>query len=244
MTGNRLVIITGAARRIGHACALELSAAGFDVLATVRCEDDDSMSLRQQIQRLGRRCLILPVDLQQVESVETIASTALDRFGRVDALVNNASLYEPDDTPEGPSVEQTRRLMRINYVIPHQLTMRLAAALRSTNGCVVNLLDVMAERPMPRYSGYCASKAALWNATLSLARRLAPQVRVNGVAPGMVGDVKPDVDDDATTYLRRVPLARAGTFDEAARLVRFLVNDATYLTGQVIRLDGGRSLGC
>lgn len=243
MSENRLAIITGAARRIGRASALALAEAGFDVLATVRSEDDDSASLREEIDRLGRRCVTLPADLQRVESVEMIASAALERFGRVDALVNNASLYEPDDTPEGPSIEQTRRLMRINYVVPHQLTMRLAASLRSTCGCVLNLLDVMVERPVPRYSGYCASKAALWNATLTLARRLAPQVRVNGVAPGMIGNVKPSVDDDATAYLRRVPLARAGSFEEAASLVRFLVVDATYLSGQVVRVDGGRTVG-
>lgn len=237
-----MVIITGAARRIGRATALEFASAGYDVLAAVRREDDDAISLREEIERLGRRCELVVADLQQVDSLDTVSGAATRHFGRVDGLVNNASLYEPDDLPEGPSVEQTRRLMRINYVIPHQLTMRLADMLRAASGCVVNLLDIMVERPVPRYSGYCASKSALWNATLALARRLAPAVRVNGVAPGMIGDVKPGIDEDASAYLRRVPLARAGTFGEAARLVRFLACEATYLTGQVIRLDGGRSI--
>lgn len=236
-----MVIITGAARRIGRACAIELASSGFDVLATVRVEDEDARSLRREIERLGRRCRLLVADLQEVESIEMIA-VAVREFGRLEALVNNASLYEPDDGIHGPSIEQTRRLMRINYVVPHQLTMRLADALSASSGCVVQMLDAMVERPMTRYSGYCASKAALWNATISLARQLAPRVRVNGVAPGMVGPVKPQVSDDADAYLRHVPLARAGTFLEAARLVRFLVSDATYLTGQVIRLDGGRSV--
>jgi pteridine reductase len=238
---TRVALVTGAARRIGRATALELARAGYRVIAVVRTLDDDARSLADELRSLDRLAELAPIDLQLVSCLDVIASLVQRCGGTLDLLVHNASLYEPDDGDEGPSIEQTRRLMRINYVIPHQLTMRLAPLLRASQGCVINLVDLMAEQPWPKYSGYCAAKAALANATLSLSRRLAPEARVIGVAPGMVGAVKAGSPDDADAYLRRVPLGRAGGFDEIACFIRFLAADATYLTGQIIPFDGGRS---
>jgi NAD(P)-dependent dehydrogenase (short-subunit alcohol dehydrogenase family) len=113
---------------------------------------------------------------------------------------------------------------------------------RVSSGHIVNMLDLLAERPWPEYLPYCASKAGLWNLTLSLARELAPQVTVNGIAPGVVEWPPALPEVDRQNYLRRVPLRRAGTADEVATLVRFICTQAPYLTGEIIRLDGGRSI--
>jgi pteridine reductase len=238
---TKVALITGVARRVGRATTLELARHGYDIVGTVRADDADSASLRREVEQLGRRCELLPIDLELPDADARIAAFALDRFGRVDAVVNNASLYEPD-SPAGPTASLSRRLMWVNHDLPTQLVLRLADALRATAGAVVNLIDLQAERPMPGYAAYCATKAAFANATLSLARRLAPQVRVNGLSPGMIGPVKPDAQVDATAYLKRVPLARPGEFAEAAKVIRFLIAEATYMTGQIVRVDGGRSI--
>lgn len=235
-------LVTGAARRIGRATCLELAHNGYAVLGVIRSHDDDARSLESELQSLNPLNRLIVADLQSVDSLDLLERAVHDTFGRCNLLVNSASLYEPDDTELGPSIEQTRRLMRINYVIPHQLTMRLGPLLTDAGGSVVNFVDLLAEKPWPKYSGYCASKAALLSVTQSMARLLAPKARVNGISPGMVGPFKPDVTDDPSAYLKRVPLGRPGEFAEAARLVRFLADEATYLTGEIVRLDGGRHL--
>ena len=161
-------------------------------------------------------------------------------LGRLDLLVNNASQYEPDE--ETFDEHLFTEVFETNVHVPMRLCEALAPVLKQSRGHVVNMLDLMAERPMPSYSIYCASKAALLNATLSLARKLAPEVTVNGISPGVVAwpDDMHQADRDA--YLKRVPLARAGTPQDVAELVHFLATGGSYITGQIIRLDGGRSI--
>jgi pteridine reductase len=125
---------------------------------------------------------------------------------------------------------------------PLLLCQRFAATLRSTRGHVINMVDLLAERPWPTYLAYCASKAALKNLTLGLARELAPEVTVNGIAPGVVEWPADYPQAEREKYLQRVPLARAGTPQDVANLVHFLCTEGSYITGQIIRLDGGRSI--
>ena len=133
-----------------------------------------------------------------------------------------------------------------NYNYTPKQALRLIETFRgeltAANGSVVNMLDVLAERPMPSFANYSASKAALWNATLSLARTLSPAVRVNGIAPGVVEWNDQTAEADREAYVKKVPLKRIGTPEEVATLVKFLAVDATFITGQIIRIDGGRSL--
>ena len=122
------------------------------------------------------------------------------------------------------------------------LCQSFAPLLRASRGHVVNMVDLLAERPWPQYVAYCASKAALWNLTLSLARDLAPDVTVNGIAPGVVEWPDDYPESEREKYLKRVPLSRAGTPTDVAETVHFLCTAGSYITGQVIRLDGGRSI--
>jgi pteridine reductase len=142
----------------------------------------------------------------------------------------------------GTTPDLTRRLWAIHVESPLMLCQRLAPLLRTSRGHVINMVDLMAERPWPKYMAYCASKAALANLTLSLARELAPDVTVNAIAPGAVEWPADMPQADRDKYLKRVPLARAGTPLDVAELVHFLATNGSYITGQIIRLDGGRSI--
>ena len=160
---------------------------------------------------------------------------------RLDVLVNNASLYEPAWLAE-TTPEIMRRLMAIHYESPLLLAQAFAPMLRQSRGHIVNMVDLLAKRPWPQFMPYCASKAALGNLTLSLARELAPDVTVNGIAPGVVEWPPKYPEAEKQKYLKRVPLQRPGTPEDAANLVHFLATGGNYITGQIIRLDGGRSI--
>lgn len=236
-----VALITGGARRVGRRIALRLAESGFDVAFTYLTSDEDASSLLTAIRAKGRAGLKIKADLcQPREATDIIETQFTAGFNRLDLLVNNASVYEPDETADKTS-EQYQRHFAVHVEAPLLLARRFSARLQSAEGCIINMLDVMAERPRPGYLAYCASKAALWNLTLGLARELAPRVRVNGVAPGVVQWPDSFPQEQREKYLRNVPLKRAGTPEEAAAAVEFLARRGTYITGQVIRIDGGRS---
>ncbi len=247
----RVVLITGAARRVGRAVALHLARAGWDVMITYHQSDDAAQSLQAEIESMGRKAYRVRADLSHPETAaQTIGSAVANWQGRLDALVNNASLYLPGRLADTDAA-LLRRQMAVNVEAPLLLVRRLTPLLSADRGGepgegplghVVNMTDLLAERPWPAYMAYCASKAALANLTLSLARELSPKVTVNAVAPGVV-DWPPEMDDASkTAYLKNVPLARAGTPQDVADLVEFLLTRAPYITGQIIKLDGGRSI--
>jgi pteridine reductase len=165
---------------------------------------------------------------------------ALD-FGRLDVLVNNASLYLPGDL-QTATPEALRKMQAIHVEAPLLLCQRFETMLRAARGHVVNMVDLLAERPWPKYLAYCTTKAGLWHLTRGLALAMAPDVTVNGIAPGVVEWPDDYPAEDRQNYLRRVPLGRPGTAEDVARLVKFLVTDGGYVTGEIIRLDGGRSV--
>lgn len=237
---SRVALITGGAVRVGRAIALHLADAGFDIALTYLSSGQAAKDLTREIESKSRRCVAIRADLcDPTAAAEAINAQFTAAFQRLDVLVNNASLYEPDDARD-PS--QARRLWAIHVETPLLLCRNFSSMLQSAGGCVVNMVDLQAERPVPGYLAYCASKAGLWNLTLGLARELAPHVRVNGIAPGVVEWPADLPAEKRAQYLRRVPLGRAGTPEDVAEAVRFLCTSAGYVTGQILRLDGGRSI--
>lgn len=243
MTNPRPVaLVTGGAKRVGRAIIERFASRGYDIAYTWHSSSQESISLDRWLARAGRLSLSVNVDLTHPDSgVPKLIDAFKAKFDRLDVLVHNASLYEPSPLADA-SLEQARRLMAIHCEAPLLLTQRLAPMLRTSRGQVVTMVDLLAERPWPQYLAYCASKAALWNLTLGLARDLAPDVTVNGIAPGIVAWPDDYPEAERQKYLRRVPLARAGTPGDVAETALFLCTGGRYITGQIIRLDGGRSI--
>lgn len=237
-----VALVTGGARRVGRAVVMRLASSGYDVAFTYLSSDRDAHAMKDELSQTGSRVEAIHADLTDpVSAVAAIGNRIEEKFGRLSVLVNNASLYEPSDLSSA-TLAQSRRFWAIHVESPMLLAQRFAPLLRAANGHVINMLDLLAERPWPAYMAYCASKAGLWNLTLSLARELAPQVTVNGIAPGVVEWPAELPEADRQKYLRRVPLQRPGSPEEVARVIHFICTDAPYLTGQIIRLDGGRSI--
>jgi pteridine reductase len=239
---RRVALVTGGAKRVGRAIVQRLAGAGFDVAFTYLTSEIDAIDFRTELESAGTSAIAVKADFTHAQrAADTIARAFADKYDRLDVLVNSASLYEPGSL-EATDLQQSRRLMAVHFESPLLLCQAFAPLLRRSNGHVVNMLDLLAERPWPKYLAYCASKAALWNLTLGLARELAPDVTVNGIAPGVVEWPDDYPPEERERYLKRVPLARAGTPQDVAETVHFLATSGTYITGQVIRLDGGRSI--
>jgi pteridine reductase len=242
MAERRVALVTGGAKRVGRAIVERLAAAGFDVAFTYLNSDADAADLRNRLESSGANAIAIKADLTHAQrAADAITSAVAARFARLDVLVNSASLYEPA-TLEKTTLALPRWMMAIHFESPLLLAQAFAPLLRSSSGHVVNMLDLMVERPWPQYIAYCASKSALWNLTLSLARELAPEVTVNGIAPGVVEWPDDYPEAERQRYLKRVPLGRPGTPQDVAETVHFLCTGGSYMTGQVIRLDGGRSI--
>ncbi|MFY2763074.1 pteridine reductase [Arenimonas sp. MALMAid1274] len=238
-----VALVTGASRRIGARIARRLHAAGYDLVLHHRRSDDDLVALVDALdaERTGS-VLPLSFDLADPEAPAGLVDGTLRRFGRLDALVNNASAFTP--TPIGEATQaQWDDLFAANARGPFFLCQAAAPALRASGGAIVNLADIYGERPLAGHTIYCMAKAALIMMTQSLARELGPQVRVNAVAPGAV--MWPEsgkAEAEKAAMLARTALQRVGDPDDVAEAVRWLLQDARYTTGQVIRVDGGRSL--
>lgn len=239
----RVVLITGAARRIGAQIARTLHAAGWSVAIHANQSADalNKAAFALEMTRPGS-VLSLQADLADPQAPTQLVEDTLAHFGRLDALVNNASNFFP--TPLGQlTAGQFDALMAVNARAPLLLAQAATPALQRRGGAIVNLTDLHASTPKREHAAYCAAKAALAMVTASLALELAPQVRVNAVAPGAIlwpEEGKPEAA--RLTLMQRTPLARLGTVEEVAEAVRWLIEDASYLTGQTLGLDGGRTL--
>lgn len=237
-----VALVTGAARRIGAAISRTLHAAGYDVALHYRRSRDELDGLIGELEaRRAHSTLALQADLADAASLPGLVDAVAARFGRLDALVNNASIFHP--TPLGGiTAAQCDVFFATNARAPLLLAQAAAPHLKSAHGAIVNITDIHAERPLPQHAAYGMSKAALRMATLALAQELGPEVRVNAVAPGAIlwPEHKSDVDRDMV--LARIPLQRTGTPGEIADTVLWLIRDAGYVTGQTIRVDGGRTL--
>lgn len=246
---NPVVLITGAARRIGAAIAHHLHGAGYDIALHYRDSARDADALAAELD--GARAnsvVLLQADLTARDRLPELIDSTLARFGRLDALINNASAFFP--TSLGATTQaHWEQLFDANVRAPFFLAQAAAPHLQAARGAIVNLVDIHGERPLRDHAVYGASKAALIQMTRALALDLAPHVRVNAVAPGAI--LWPETDgavthDDTSAHkaalLAATPLRRLGTPKEVAETVRWLLRDATYMTGQVLRVDGGRML--
>nr|AIA16745.1 short chain dehydrogenase [uncultured bacterium] len=244
-TNQKVALITGAARRVGAEIAYTLHAAGMNVVLHYNHSQAEAEQLAQQLNALrANSVLTLQADLTEAALLENLIKAAAAEWGRLDVLVNNASRFYR--TKIGEVTEATwQDLLDSNLKAPFFLCQAAANYLREHHGCIVNITDVHAERPMQDYPVYCIAKAGLVMLTQTLAKELAPSVRVNAVAPGTVALPEGENTLDAATkekILSRVSLQRHGTAQDVAKAVLFLVQDAEYVTGQTIVVDGGRSL--
>jgi len=239
---RKVALVTGGAKRVGRAIALGLAGAGYDIAITYHSGKEEAGQLDGTIQEMGRRFIAIQCDLTEPEpSTAEIHRRIMGEFGGLDVLVNNASLFEPGNLQQ-LDLSIARRLWEIHVETPLLLCRHFEKPLRESNGHVINMLDLLAEKPMSSHLAYCASKAALWNLTLGLAKELAPEVTVNGIAPGVVEWPDGYPEAERAKYLRRVPLGRAGSPGDVAAAVLYFCRDGAYVTGQVLRVDGGRSI--
>lgn len=242
---DKSVLITGGAKRVGAAICRRLHAAGASLVIHYRSSRDEAAALAGELNahRAGSATLVR-ADLLDTAGLPALVQAAIDAYGRLDVLVNNASSFFP--TPVG-HIDETawNDLVGTNLKAPLFLSQAAAGELRETHGCVVNITDIHAERPMGSYLVYSIAKAGLAALTRGLARELGPEVRVNGVAPGAIIWPEDDEWHDGklqAEILDTVFLKRIGEPDDIARAVAFLVCDAPYVTGQILAVDGGRSV--
>jgi pteridine reductase len=238
-----VALVTGAARRVGAVIARTLHAAGYRVALHHRASRDAAIALQAGLERTRPgSTLLLQAELAEFDRLPELVAQTIGKFGRLDALVNNASAFFP--TPVGTTTPAMwDELFASNARAPFFLAQAAAPHLRAARGGIVNLVDIYAERPLAGHAVYSMAKAALAAMTLSLARELAPQVRVNGVAPGAVLWPEAGKDyADQQALIAGTALQRAGTPEDVAEAVRWLLVDAHYTTGQMLRVDGGRTL--
>ena len=242
--GQPVALVTGAARRLGAAIARRLHAAGYDLALHYRGSAAEAVALAAGLEttRPGST-LLLQADLAGFDRLPELVARTVGHFGRLDALVNNASGFSPE--PFG-GIHPARwdGLMAVNAKAPFFLAQAAAPHLRARRGAIVNVSDVYARAPRADLAAYATSKGALEAATHALAVALAPEVRVNAVAPGAI--LWPDEGIDPALQerlLAMTPLGRTGTPEEIAGTVLWLLRDAGYTTGSVVAVDGGRGLG-
>lgn len=237
-----VALVTGGAKRIGRAIVLELARAGYDLAIHCNRSIDDARRTAASVESLGRRAVIVRADLTDEDVPQSLVDRAVEDLGGLDVLVNNASLWEP--TPlTSLSRESWQAHLAVNLTAPAMLARAAWDALRARPpGHVINICDISGDRPWADYVAYCVSKGALSTLTRALAKAMAPDVCVNGISPGVV--MLPDDCDERTrrTALSRVPLKREGSAEDVAATVRFLVEAGDYITGQIINVDGGRSI--
>jgi pteridine reductase len=237
------VLITGAARRIGACIATTLHQRGCNVFLHYHNSSDPVSELAEQFNALRPdSAFILKADLGKENDINMLAAEVKARVAQLDLLVNNASRFFPT-TIGSTSMTQWDELMDSNLRGPYFLTQALLPELATAGGSVVNLLDVHAVRPMHGHAVYCMAKAGLQMMTLAMAKDLGPQIRVNGVAPGAILWSKHDCSsEDQQKILKKTVMGRAGNPEDIASAVVYLGLDAPYVTGQVLAVDGGRSL--
>ncbi|HZM44374.1 MAG TPA: pteridine reductase [Burkholderiales bacterium] len=242
---GKVVLVTGGARRVGAAICRRLHGAGAELLVHYRSAAAEARALQAELNARRMNSLALvQADLLKASAASQVVKAAVKEFGRLDALVNNASSFFP--TVVGEITEKMwDDLIGTNLKAPLFLSQAAAGELRKQHGAIVNIIDIHAELPMRNHAVYTAAKGGLLALTRALARDLAPEIRVNGVAPGTI--LWPDDEawrDEVSRQriINQTALKRIGEPDDIAATVQFLLADAPYITGQVIAVDGGRSI--
>jgi pteridine reductase len=241
---GKWVLITGAGKRIGACIAQTLHAAGANIVVHYRASAEPASALAGTLNGIREHSAItVGTDLTDTAKLPGMVEHIISQTGQLDALINNASSFYP--TPVGGITEaHWDDLMGTNLKAPLFLSQAVAPHLQKTGGTIINMIDVHSTRPLRDHAVYGPAKAGLAMLTRSLARDLAPEIRVNGVSPGAI--LWPDdgmPDSVKQNVLKQVPMKRAGDPTDIAECVLYLVRDAGYITGQIIAVDGGRSIG-
>jgi len=239
---NKTVLITGAAARLGAQTARQLHSEGAFIIIHYRSSDKNALALKEELLALrAKSAEMIQMDLLETEQLPAFIEKVIHINGQLDVLVNNASTYYP--TPvESSTIDQWDDLFGSNAKAPYFLAKAAASELQKNQGCIVNMVDIHAQRPNKDYPIYSMAKAANAMMVQSLAQELAPDIRVNGVAPGAVlWPAGAEGDKAKQRALQRIPLGRPGVPDDIAKTVSFLVK-SDYITGQIIAVDGGRTV--
>ena len=244
MSHSPVALVTGAATRIGRAIALRMAAEGRAVAVHYRASGEAARSLCEEIRGLGCDADAFGADLTSAEDVARLARDVLERFGRVDVLVNNASPFHPTPvlgTDPKALVDACDEFHAVHVRAPLQLIAAFAPGMRSRGeGRVVNLTDAALGTPRPEFAPYQASKAALEQLTKVLGRELAPEITVNAVAPGAILPPPGMTNQGMEGVVAQIPARRLGRVEEIADAVEFFVGGPSYVTGQILAVDGGR----
>jgi pteridine reductase len=239
---GKTCLVTGAGRRLGRAVALALAARGAGVAVHYRTSRSGAEEVVRRIRNGGARAEAIPADLADPESRRSLVGGVISRFGRIDVLVNSASTFYPTPLAD-VSEEAWDDLMDVNLKAPFFLCRDAGMRMKEGGeGAIINVADVAALRPWVDYIPYSAAKSALLALTRGLARALAPEVRVNAIAPGAILLPEGTSDEEAHRLVSRTPLGKIGTPEDLVAAVLFLLEGARYTTGEVILIDGGRHL--
>lgn len=242
---GKVILVTGGAKRVGAAICRRLHAAGANIALHYRSSALDALALESELNALrSDSVLCVQADLLNLQDLPKMIQDTISHFGRLDGLVNNASSFYPTTLEEADEAHWND-LLGTNLKAPLFLAQAAASELRKRNGAIVNIVDIHAERPMQGHLLYSVAKAGLVALTKALAQELAPHVRVNAVAPGViVWPEQGDWDNEARRQqiVAHTLLKREGEPDDIAKTVQFLLSQAPYITGQVIAVDGGRSI--
>jgi pteridine reductase len=244
-SNSPVALVTGAAQRLGAEICRSLHARGYRIIIHYRYSVEPAEGLRDELNaQRPDSAVIFSANMNSLPEVRALADAALLQWQRVDVLVNNASGFYPTAI-ESATESDWDELFSSNLKGPFFLSQALAPALRKTSGCIVNLIDIYAQKPLRGFPVYSMAKAGMSMMTQSLALELAPEVRVNGVSPGAI--LWPEQETEYSKQERqninhRVPLQRQGEAGDIAQTVAFLVADAPYISGQIIAVDGGRSV--
>lgn len=240
---GKVVLITGAAHRIGAATVRLLHKSGMNIVLHYRNSATDAVALQDELQQNRPDSVeLIQADLHQISGFDSIIQQAAGYWGRLDVLINNASTFYP--TPVGSMDEDGwDDLIGTNLKAPLFLSQAAAPELKRAHGTIINIVDIHAERPLKEHTLYSIAKAGITMLTKSMARELGPEIRVNGVAPGAILWPESGLDDDTRAeIISRTALKRSGEPDDIAQTILFLIGSANYITGQIISVDGGRTL--
>ena len=239
---GRIVLVTGGAKRVGAMICRRLHKAGASIMLHYRASAGEARLLQAELNHIRPKSVaLIQADLLDVAKLPSLVDQTVQTFGRLDALVNNASTFYQTAIGE-IGIDDWTNLIGTNLQAPLFRSQAAAPALRKAQGAIVNITDIHAERPLKSYVVYSVAKAGLVGLTRSLARELAPDVRVNAVAPGPILWPDEEVFDELARQriISHTPLRREGTPDDVAKAVHYLLAEAPYVTGETINVDGGR----
>jgi pteridine reductase len=242
---SKVILVTGGTKRLGAAICRKLHTVGMKLMVHYRSSENEARTLQTELNQVRPGSVALvQADLLDITQLPNLVNETIKHFGKMDSLINNASSFSP--TPMGEITEKLwNELIGSNFKAPLFLSQAAAPYLKKQHGCIVNIVDIHAEWPLKNYVIYCSAKGGLATLTRSLALELAPEIRVNGVSPGPILWPENGEWPDEFTRQRiigKTLLKRIGEPDDIAKTVLFLISDAPYITGQIIVVDGGRSM--